>query len=44
MIYGTYKDLPRGGAFHKLSHDHIFESHNPKYDRYQKDLDGLQFV
>ena len=36
MVYGTYKDLPRGRAFHKLSHDHIFESHNPKYDRYQQ--------
>lgn len=34
----TYKDLPRGRAFDELLHDHIFESCNPNYDRYQQGL------
>ena len=44
MAYGDFKDLTRRTASDKILRDKVFNiAKNPKYDRFQRELDSLVY-
>ena len=44
MAYGDFKDLTRRTASDKILSDKVFNiAKNPKYDRFQRELDSLVY-